>query len=464
MEDSVLLSATSSIDSILNRIGFGWYQVRVFIHQSWITYSDGAEIMVIALLTKILQNEWNLSDAEVELMGGILFFGMILGTFCSGPLGDKYGRRITLLFATLTLFLFGFASALMPGFWSFVVMRAVVGMSIGFLIPIQTAYEVEVNTEKSRAGFVIGTFLCFQLGMLSIVLLAFWLIPDLDSGNWRMMVIIASIPSGVSFVLQLFWMDESPRYLALNQEFEKANLILNKIARLNKASSLTEEEQVVVKATVKPEAESVLKRISRLFSSKYLKVSLQLFYLWFGAGFVYYGLNFILPRTLSSGSSDSEALVELAIINTLLIPAAILPCFLIENPSIGRRKTLLVCLLFQTIGCVICSFFANQVVFVSSVSIMLFLDLVYFDVIYPYTSEVYDTSIRSTGLSICSAWARFAGFVSPFVLLSLHEIDPTYPYIAFSVTSLVGLITCYMLKYESRGQNLDNFIDNSDKL
>jgi len=460
MEEAILLTATSSIDTILNRIGFGWYQVKVFTYLSWITFSDGAEIMVISLVTKILQSDWNLSDGEVELMGGILFLGMIIGTALSGPLGDKLGRKVTLLSGTTVLFVFGVISAFMPDYWSFVLMRSIVGMSIGFLIPIQTAYEVEVCTEKSRGAFVIGTFLCFQVGMLFVVLLAFWLIPSLDSGYWRELIMIASIPSGISVFFQLLWIDESPRYAALNQKFEYAAFILNKIAKANNAQFLNEEEVSVITQTKKPQAESISKRMKRLFSAKYLVVTLQLFYLWFIAGFVYYGLVFILPRTLSADSSDKEALVDLAIINTLEIPTAVVPCFLIENERFGRRKTLLICILVQTIGCVICSFYISQAVFIVTVTVMLFLDLIYFDVIYPYTSEVYDTSIRGTGLSLCSIWARFAGFVSPFVLLSLHEINSAYPYIAFSTSSFVGLIVCYLLKYESRGQDLDSFIDN----
>jgi len=462
MDDSALVS-NSSLDDILNRMGFGWFQVRIFLYLSWITFSDGAEITVISLITKILKKQWNLDDWEEELMGAVLFLGMIIGTFMSGPFGDKFGRRITLFGGTVVLFTFGMISAFMPEYWSFVIVRAFVGMSVGFLLPLQTAYEVEVCTEKSRGGFVIGTFLCFQVGMLSVVLLAFWLIPDLDSGNWRLLLILVSIPSGVSLLLQIFWGDESPRYEAINERFDRAVEILNKMAKLNKKDQLTQEEMAIVKSTQKSEVESVGKRIAKMFGEKYLKTTLQLFYLWFMSGFVYYGLVFILPRSLSEGSSDSGTLVDLTIINTLLIPAAIVPCFLIENKSIGRRKTLLICLIVQTAGCVLCSFFIDQIVFISAVSVMLFLDLVFFDVMYPYTSEIYDTGIRSTGLSVNTALARFGGFISPFVLVALNSVSFSYPYIAFSVVSLIALVDCYLLKYESRGQNLDNFAENVQK-
>jgi len=46
---------------------------------------------------------------------------------------------------------------------------------------------------------------------------------------------------------------------------------------------------------------------------------------------VYYGLVFILPRTLGDGEDDSDILPSLLIMNVAMIPSVILPCILVET-------------------------------------------------------------------------------------------------------------------------------------
>ena len=126
-----------------------------------------------------------------------------------------------------------------------------------------------------------------------------------------------------------------------------------------------------------------------------------------------------------------------------------------EIKGLGRKNTLLICTVIQFLGCLGCTFIQDHSIFQIVVSIVAFFDLVYFDLVYPFTSELFDTSVRSTGFAICSSWARFAGFTSPFVLLGLHEIDPSFPYAAMSLVSFLTIINCWMLKNDTRGVDLD---------
>ena len=102
-----------------------------------------------------------------------------------------------------------------------------------------------------------------------------------------------------------------------------------------------------------------------------------------------------------------------------------------------------------------CSIVRDLFIFYISVNVLLFVDLIYFDVIYPYTSELFETKIRGTGFAYVSSYARFAGFVSPFILLEMHNVDTYFPYYAMSVVSLLTLINCFFFKYDTRGIKLD---------
>lgn len=89
-------------------------------------------------------------------MAGILYIGMICGTFIGGSVGDRFGRRKPLIFLSGLLVITGLLSAAMPEFYSFVIMRAFVGMCMGASTPIATASLLEANTPKSRAMIVVA--------------------------------------------------------------------------------------------------------------------------------------------------------------------------------------------------------------------------------------------------------------------------------------------------------------------
>lgn len=173
-------------------------------------------------------------------------------------------------------------------------------------------------------------------------------------------------------------------------------------------------------------------------------------------GFVYYGLIFILPRTLSSQTSDGEVLMSLLLISLIEIPTALVPPLLMEIRWLGRKNLITICAVLQFLSCILCVvFIARPVIFRMVVAAFGFVDLVYFDMLYPYTSELYETCIRGTGFSWATAWARLGGFVSPFALLYLHNMDSRFPYIAMGVVSFFAVLNACSFKRDTRGIDLD---------
>lgn len=203
---------------------------------------------------------------------------------------------------------------------------------------------------------------------------------------------------------------------------------------------------------------SLKKRLNRLFGREYRRTTFQMSFAWFSAGFNYYGLLFILPRTLSSKTDDSQVLGSLLLVNLLQLPSAVVPALLMEIKFIGRKNILIICSVVQLAFCLACTFEKDEFNFQVFVTILTFSGLIYFDMLYPYTSEVFDTSIRGTGFSFASSWARFAGFLSPFALLGLHNIDKALPYAAMSVVSVLTVLNCLLLRADTTGVALDHIL------
>lgn len=64
-------------------------------------------------------------------------------------------------------------------------------------------------------------------------------------------------------------MDESPRYLAVVQKHQQAVGVLNRIARINKAQALNDEEITIVCNVEAPASTSLAHRTGILFGYKY---------------------------------------------------------------------------------------------------------------------------------------------------------------------------------------------------
>ena len=47
-----------------------------------------------------------------------------------------------------------------------------------------------------------------------------------------------------------------------------------------------------------------------------------------------------------------------------------------------------------------------------------------FTLVYFYTAELYPTTIRSTGVGVCSLMARIGGFSAPFIATYLPKVPP----------------------------------------
>jgi len=188
---------------------------------------------IFAIMPLVLEDEWSLSGVEVGVMGGIIFLGFFVGTIL-GSLGDVYGRKKMFRIAVFLITFGGILSAFMPEIWSYLICRLVCGLGIGIFEIIGSAYATEVTPAGARGWYFVLLNFFYFLGAFFVLGMGFWLIPDLDPTNWRYAVGICVVPSLISFILSLFLLDESPRYLISIKDYPGAVAVANKIATTNK--------------------------------------------------------------------------------------------------------------------------------------------------------------------------------------------------------------------------------------
>ena len=115
-----------------------------------ITVSDGMEMVVISLLYAALHKEWGLSKIEEGLLAGFIFLGFLVGSFIGGYLGDRWGRRNTLLLSGTVFVLSAAASAFAPDLISLCLLRMIVGLAVGCKLPVSVSIMIEYTPTKLR--------------------------------------------------------------------------------------------------------------------------------------------------------------------------------------------------------------------------------------------------------------------------------------------------------------------------
>src|SRR5271157_6354839 len=294
----------------------------------------GFDTAVIAGTTHALSETYRLSPGSLGLTVAIALWGTILGAMSAGIPGERYGRRDSLRVMSVLYLVSGLGCAFAWGWYPLVFFRFLGGLGIGGSSVLGPMYIAEISPAKWR-GRLVG---CFQFNVVSGILLAYlsnYLLGQFSLGGaeWRWKLGVAAFPA-VLFLVMLFGIPRSPRWLVQKRRVAEARQTLATIGAENVESELAE-----IVASI--DAEHGHAR-ERLFSRKYrlpilLAVSLAMFNQLSGINAILYYLNDIFAKAgFSKVSGDLQA-VAISATNLLFTMIAM---SVIDR--IGRKTLLLV--------------------------------------------------------------------------------------------------------------------------
>lgn len=170
-------------------------------------------------------------EKEATTEGLILAMSLIGATFMSilcGPLADSYGRRPMLILSSILYFICGLIMLWAPNVYVLILARLLDGFAIGLALNLVPIYISETAPTEIR-GF-LNTFpqLCGSTGTFLAYCMVFGMSLK-DSPSWRFMLGLLSILSLVYFALTLFFLPESPRWLASKGRIIEAKRILQRL-------------------------------------------------------------------------------------------------------------------------------------------------------------------------------------------------------------------------------------------
>src|SRR5881398_518801 len=166
-----------------------------------------------------------------------LLIGCFIGAFFAGRLADIMGRRNTLMIGA-ALFLGG---ALVQGFSHahivFLIARICGGMAVGAASVLSPAYISEVAPANIRGRLTTVQQIMIITGLTAAFLVNYILAKTAGVSTarfwggieaWRWMFLMQSLPAAI-FLIALFMIPESPRYLVSKGQQEKASSVLTSL-------------------------------------------------------------------------------------------------------------------------------------------------------------------------------------------------------------------------------------------
>uniref|UniRef100_A0A1I8HU79 MFS domain-containing protein n=2 Tax=Macrostomum lignano TaxID=282301 RepID=A0A1I8HU79_9PLAT len=420
------------INSVIDGIGFGRFQVIVIILCGLIQASDKMQIQYVSMVGERLQCVWHIGDGWKSSITSVTFLGMFFGAYIWGPLGDKLCRRSINSVCMSYVVFYGCLTALAPNVIWVLLLRFLVGMGVGGVQPLIGAVLGEFMTTKQRgtAWFVFQTFWCFG-GLLEVGFA--WLLLDLTHG-WRYLAGVSVLPMLLLGLFWLFWLPVSPRQSLLQGRIEETRQALNKMADTNSQpryhGDFTDADLHA------KEANGSLKEMLR--PATFLRLSLQLAVIAFAMGFSYYGLIVL--------NVQIPTLADFA--------TALLNAFVVER-FCGRRLVMSFALGVASALIPLLAFCIHIAVRITLFFIIRFFVTSGYSVIWLYVLEAYPTSLRTTAVAFLSSFSRIASILMPFVAqMFLVRVSLLGGLFIFSGVLALAAVSAALLPIETKDRPL----------
>ena len=186
----------------------------------------GYDTAVISGTTRIVADQFFLSELSKGWYVGCALIGSIIGVAVAGMLSDFLGRKKTMLISAVMFSISAIGCAVSADFTQLVIFRIIGGFGIGVVSIVSPIYISEVSPAEKRGTLVSLYQLAITIGFLLAYLVNYLVLKgaDLQSADtalgtrmfnneyWRGMLGMETIPD-LLFLILIFFIPESPRWL-----------------------------------------------------------------------------------------------------------------------------------------------------------------------------------------------------------------------------------------------------------
>ena len=290
-------AGTLDVQAFINAQPLSRYQWRVVILCFLIVFLDGLDTAAMGFIAPALSVEWGIDRASLGPVMSAALIGMVFGALGSGPLADRFGRKVVLVVAVFLFGLFSLLSAYSSNIDQLLILRLLTGLGLGAAMPNATTLLSEYTPERLKSLLVTSMFCGFNLGMACGGFVSAKLIPAM---GWRSLLMLGGILPLILTVVLMIWLPESARFLVVrNLGVDRIRKVLAPISRqeVNAAKDFSVPEQKTVRSR------NVLKVI---FSGTYSAGTLLLWLTYFMGLVIVYLLTSWLPTLMRDSGASME--------------------------------------------------------------------------------------------------------------------------------------------------------------
>ena len=394
--------------------------------------------------------------------------GCVIGGAISGLLAPRWGRRNSLIFASMLFFLsaigswrpemlfFEFGKPSFSLLLTFNAYRVLGGIGVGLASAICPMYIAEVSPANVRGRLVSVNQFAIIFGMLVVYFVNYLIRINLPGNieqammeiGWRRMFLSEAFPAA-TFGLLLLFVPKTPRYLVMSGNEQKALNVLTRINGLLPAQKILNEIK-----------ETVIEKREKLFSYGVAVVVIGILLSFFqqavGINVVLYYAPRIFENLGASGDVSMRQTVVMGVVNIIFTMVAILTV-----DKFGRKPLLIIGSIGMMVG-------------MAALSVLSFMDVIgvaalIFIILYtasfmmswgPITwvliSEIFPNTIRGQAVAIAVAAQWISNFIVSSTFPSLSEWSTGGAYLIYAVFSLLSAVFVFKMVPETKGKTLED--------
>ena len=216
------------VSAIIERQKRSRFLVSLIVVSWIITFFDGFDTNLISFAAPYLASEYHLDRIQLGNIFSIGLVGTLIGGLLLGYVGDRIGRRPSVILATAGFGILTMCFALANGYRSLFLLRFIDGIPLGGMLPLAWALNIEYAPKRYRATVVTVIMIGYSLGTSLGGPIAIWMIPKF---GWKAVFLLGGAASLLSAFILLAMLPESIRFLASKgQRPDRIRVIVGRIA------------------------------------------------------------------------------------------------------------------------------------------------------------------------------------------------------------------------------------------
>ena len=411
----------------------------------------GFDTGVISGAIHFIKIEFNLNAYQEGFAVSNLMIACVIGALLAGPIADWTGRKKVLILCAVLFTVSAILSALPRSFTELVIARFIGGMGVGMASVVSPMYIAEISPAKIRGRLVALNQLAIVVGIL-LSYFSNWVLVDTGINNWRYMLVAEILPA-ITFLVGLFFIPESPRWLTKEGLEKEALDVLNVVAgaansdyELQEVKKSLAEKSTSLKELLHPSLRRVL-IVGILFSLFAHITGIDTI--------IYYGPIIFLE----SGFKTDSALLASVMIGITNLIFTFVGMAMVDKA--GRKFLLLVGLAGMGISMMLVGFCMQSDIISAKWTLLWIMTYIASFamsigvVIWVYLSEIYPTRVRGQALSVATMVLWLGNVILTQLFPVMMERFGGGTFYIFSFICLLAFIFTWTMVKETKGVSLE---------